>query len=510
MYKKISIVTFSAIVSLLTLALYNIPFFQFVLEHADFEPASRFFLVGTLVVVMLLLNFMLTYLFVYSTRMFGRTVLALLSIISATAVYFVFTYSTLITDSMIGNVFNTRWSEASAFFSWSLFGFIAVCGVLPALFILLWPIEYGNKKRMGIYSGSALGISLVLLGINFDKTLWIGTYDTELGGLVMPYSYIVNTCRLYSARHDKQVEEILLPDAKITDTQKTAVVLVIGESARRANFQLYGYERETNPLLSQRDDLHVLKANACATYTTAGCKAILEPQDSGDLYEILPNYAFRTGVDVSWRTANWGEPPVHIEEYLTHKDLAELYPEADKDHDAILFAGLRERILQSTKDKILIVLHTSTSHGPKYFKQYPDTFCRFTPVPENVEESNKALDKLVNSYDNTIVYTDYLLNSLIDTLSTLTDYQRAMIYISDHGESLGEGDLFMHGVPMLMAPRQQIEIPFLVWLSDNFRTIKTNGLPETLDQHHIYHSVLNLLSIESPAYKAEWDIFAKQ
>ena len=80
------------------------------------------------------------------------------------------------------------------------------------------------------------------------------------------------------------------------------MVLVIGESARKANFQFYGYERNTNPRLAKQEGLKVFQATACATYTTAGTKAILEPQNSDDLYEMLPNYAFRTGVDVSWRT----------------------------------------------------------------------------------------------------------------------------------------------------------------------------------------------------------------
>jgi lipid A ethanolaminephosphotransferase len=164
------------------------------------------------------------------------------------------------------------------------------------------------------------------------------------------------------------------------------VVLVIGESARKANFQLYGYQRDTNPLLSQQQGLKVYQANSCATYTTAGCKAILEPKNSDDLYELLPNYAFRMGVDVSWRTSNWGEPPIHIDEYLTDSELAEKYPEADSRYDGILFAALRQRIESSRKNKVLIILHTSTSHGPQYASKYPKKFEVYKPVAKNVEE----------------------------------------------------------------------------------------------------------------------------
>jgi len=344
--------------------------------------------------------------------------------------------------------------------------------------------------------------------MHISQTLWISQHDTELGGLLQPWSYVVNICRVASFTHDEQAEEIKLADGRITDEEKTVVVLVIGESARKANFQLYGYQRETNPLLAKREDLKVYQATSCATYTTAGTKAILEPQNSDDLYELLPNYAYRTGVDVTWRTSNWGEPPIHIEEYLTNEQLGELYPDENIYHDAILLKGLRERITSSQKNKVLVILHTSTSHGPKYADKYPKAFEVYKPVARNVEEGEKNIDWLVNAYDNTIRYTDYLLDSLITTLSTMNDWHSAMIFISDHGESLGENKMFMHGLPMKLAPKEQYEIPFLVWTSEDFRTYKPDSeLPEVLEQHYIFHSVLNLLSIESPAYNKDFDIF---
>ena len=136
--------------------------------------------------------------------------------------------------------------------------------------------------------------------------------------------------------------------------------------------------------------------------------------------ELLPNYAYRTGVDVTWRTSNWGEPPIHIEEYLTNEQLGELYPDENIYHDAILLKGLRERITSSQKNKVLVILHTSTSHGPKYADKYPKAFEVYKPVARNVEEGEKNIDWLVNAYDNTIRYTDYLLDSLTIPSATPT------------------------------------------------------------------------------------------
>ena len=248
------------------------------------------------------------------------------------------------------------------------------------------------------------------------------------------------------------------------------------------------------------------QATACATYTTAGAKAILEPKISDDLYELLPNYAFRTGVDVSWRTSNWGEPPIHIDEYLTNEELGTRYPGENIYYDGILLKGLRERIASSNKNKVLIILHTSTSHGPKYSNKYPQEFEVYKPVAQNVEEGQKNIGMLVNAYDNTIRYTDFLVDSLINTLRAMEDWHSAMIFISDHGESLGENKMFMHGLPMKLAPKEQYEIPFLVWTSEGFRDYKSD-LPAVLEQHYIFHSVLNLLSIQSPAYNQDYDIF---
>ena len=505
--RPLSLFAFSSIVSIGTLLLYNIAFFRFVIDNSNESPLGVTWLTVSLVIIMLVLNFMMACLAMFCLRIVGRILMAVMAVINATAVYFILTYSVYIDATTIENVFNTRYSEASGFVSWSLWLFIFVFGILPALFCLFQPVVIGKVKKLAIYCGSSLAIILVVALLNINQTLFISQHDTELGGLLQPWSYLVNTCRVFSSQHDEQAEEIKLADGQITDHEKAVVVLVIGESARKANFQLYGYQRDTNPLLSKQEGLKVYQANACATYTTAGTKAILEPIDSGDLYELLPNYAFRTGVDVSWRTYNWGEPPIHIDEYLTDVDLGKMYPDVNRDYDGILFAGLRERILSSKKDKVLIILHTSTSHGPKYADKCPEEFYVYQPV-----------DNLVNAYDNTIRYTDFLLDGLINTLRGLTDWHTAMIFISDHGESLGENNMFMHGLPMKLAPKEQYEIPFLVWTSDNFRRYKPTAqsqdalageLPAVLEQHYIFHSVLNLLSIQSPAYNEELDIFIK-
>ena len=279
-------------------------------------------------------------------------------------------------------------------------------------------------------------------------------------------------------------------------------MLIIGESARRDRFSLYGYERETNPLLA-KDTVTALIANAAATYTTAGVKAILDHAETNKLYEILPNYLYRNGVDVLWRTTNWGEPPVHIEKYHQVEQIKERYPEANTEYDEVLLTGLKEEINSSTNNKVFVVLHTSTSHGPTYNKKYPAEFEKFTPVCNTVEMSKADPTELNNAYDNSILYTDYLIHSTIEVLRGVTDRSCCVLFVSDHGESLGENNLYMHGVPMSMAPREQIEIPFIVWTSDKSIKIKN----QEVGQYHTFHSVLDFFGMKSPIFDENKTIF---
>lgn len=500
---------FSLVMSTVNLLFYNIPFFGFAASHSGSSLLGNIWLILSLVVVMLVLNMLVCYLLLFLFRYVGRVLIAVSHILSSACLYFILVYNTMMDDGMISNVLNTQSSEALPFITLPLILTVAFLGVLPAVYVLWQKIDYGSPKRLGIVSAAAVATLALYVGLNFNRILWFGEYDTELGGLLMPWSYTVNTCRVLSAKHKANQKEILLPEGKITDGQKTAVVLVIGESARRQNFSLYGYGRQTNPRLSAMPDVHALNARSCATYTTAGVKAMLEYKQQKTLYEILPNYLYRAGADVVWRTSNWGEPPVHIDEYEKHTVLRKRYADLpDRDYDGVLFCGLKERILGSSKPKVFIVLHTGTSHGPSYNLHYPERFEQFKPVAESVEEGRNDQVKLFNAYDNSVLYTDYLLANLIDTLRTLTDWNTAVMFVSDHGESLGENGIYMHGVPMSIAPREQFEIPFLVWTSPRFRRLKVQT--GEIEQHAVFHSVLNLLSVQSEIYDPEKDLFVKE
>lgn len=499
--QKRSITLISALLSIYTLLAYHYPLFKVIVENLEGGFNGVIITVG-FAVLMLATNFFFYNLLLYLTRTVGKWITAFTLIGDAIMLYFVNTYDVLVTDSMMGNVFNTRYSEASGYFSLSAVLYVVFLGILPATLLILQQIDYKSLKRFGINTGIALATMVAMVAININNFTWIDRHATKLGSLLMPWSYTVNSVRYYNAERKRNQKEILLPDATITNSRKEVVVLLIGESARSQNFSLYGYEKKTNPLL-ENQAVTALTAKSAATYTTAGVKAILDHKPTDKLYEILPNYLYRAGVDVVWRTANWGEPPVHIEKYQKVADLKAAYPDADDGYDGILTVGLKEVVESSAADKVLIVLHTSTSHGPTYYSKYPSEFEHFTPVCTTVEMAKAVPEELINAYDNTILYTDYLVNEVIESMKSLTDYRSCVMFISDHGESLGENNLYMHGVPMAMAPKEQVEIPFIVWTSDSskIKAIDKAG------QYHIFHSTMDFLSIDSPVYDSQMSIF---
>lgn len=499
--RPISLAMMSGLLSIFTLLAFHFPFFKDVVSNVE-AGFNRVLIVSSMIIIMLALNYFIYYLILFLGRFAGKCIIALMMIANASCFYFICTYNVLIDRDMMGNFYNTQFSEASSFLSWEMAAYIIFLGILPGVMLFLKKIEYGSWKKSAANVAIAIAAILVAVGCNMKNFTWIDKQAPVLGSRLMPWSYIVNSFRYYSHWKKINQKETLLPDATFNDS-RDVVILVIGESARSQNFSLYGYERETNPLM-KADSVTALKAKASDTYTTATVKAILQHKRSRTLYEILPNYLYRNGVDVIWRTSNWGTPPIHINKKYTKKQLADMYPECDGRYDGILLAGLKEEIEASASDKIFISLHTYTSHGPSYFSNTPEEFKTFTPECRTVEMSQADRSELINAYDNTIIYTDYLIHCIIEMLREMPERRACVIFISDHGESLGEKNLYMHGVPLSMAPDEQIKIPFIVWTSDPSMRIKEL---ESAGHHNIYHTTLRFLGAQTEVYDPEKDIF---
>ena len=236
--KKISLTVMSAVLSVFTLIAYHWPFFRLVTDNVKGD-LNGVLITVSLVVLMLALNFFFYTLVLYLGRIVGKCLLALLFVGNAVCLYFINTYQVLVTDKMMGNVFNTQYSEASGFFSGQALLYILFLGILPAVYLFMQKTDYGKPKRFFAGAGLSLGLALLIAFGNMTNWPWIDRHATKLGSLLMPWSYTVNSIRFYNAEKKRNRKAIPLPDARIATPGKDVCVLIIGESARRENFSLY-------------------------------------------------------------------------------------------------------------------------------------------------------------------------------------------------------------------------------------------------------------------------------
>jgi len=185
-------------------------------------------------------------------------------------------------------------------------------------------------------------------------------------------------------------------------------------------------------------------------------------------------------------------------------------------YDEGLLAPLPDLIRRSGKD-LVIILHQKGSHGPAYAKRYPQGFGRFGPACDTVELERCARDSIVAAYDNTILYTDHVLGETINLLRKAEQEEgvdTAMLYFSDHGESLGEGNMYLHGAPYFLAPREQTHVPMILWMSKGFGerfrlepTCLQARKDQALSHDNIFHSVLGMLDVDTAVLNPKLDIF---
>jgi lipid A ethanolaminephosphotransferase len=173
---------------------------------------------------------------------------------------------------------------------------------------------------------------------------------------------------------------------------------------------------------------------------------------------------------------------------------------------------LEEKIKNQNKN-MMIVLHMMGSHGPSYYQRYPEAFRKFMPTCDTSDIQKCSHEEIVNTYDNTILYTDFILSSVIDIAKKFSDRKIAIIFVSDHGQSLGENGTYLHGLPYAIAPQEQKHIPVMLWLSDVAQNRidhacmkeKANNIPILHD--HIFHSVIGLMQIKTSLLDQSLDIF---
>lgn len=515
-YWQVSTGKFIVITTLVNMIIYHMPLYTFTLVNLDYWSLYGVLTFITLLVIIFMSTTTILFLLVILTQHLLKPVLILIALGNSIALYFVSTYQIILDRSMMGNVFNTNFVEATSYLHPKLFIYCFVFGILPSWLLLKTRIQYTTRFRL---IPPVFAIIIVCLGwIYFVSStwLWFDQNSKKLGGAIMPWSYVVNAIRHHAVQLKVSQKQTLLPPATFSGNEKTVVILVIGESARAQNFSLYGYDKPTNPLLAQSDVIALNNAIACATYTTASINCMLSHTDTSSgfyhQYETLPSYLQRHGIDVIWRTNNWGEPPMNVQDFHRGSDLRGTCEGSGCGYDEVLLSGLAKRIQSSKRQKIFVVLHQTGSHGPSYYTKYPKQFETFKPTCKSVELHKCTNQELINAYDNTILYTDYFLSETIHLLEKLKETSTMLMYVSDHGESLGEYGLYLHGTPFSIAPDVQKKVPFIIWMSDKFiaqKGLSNATFPRKNNHTHknIFHSIMTAFDMHSEVYNEQFDIF---
>lgn len=470
-----------------------------------------------------------------SSRWTVKPLLAALAVASALATHYMQAYGILLDPSMLRNVLHTDPAEAQEQLSWTLIPHLALYAGLPLLLLSRvrvvprsWPRALG--LRLATWLG-VLAVGAAALLIVFPQLAALMRNQREVRYLITPgnvmWSVSANLVR--DARGAARPREAIGLDARpgpamAARRKPLVVVLVVGETARAANWGLAGYARQTTPELARWPVVSFSQVTSCGTSTEVSLPCMFAPVGRRDYDEArirgsqsLLHVLDRAGVSVHWRDNQSGCKGVC--EGLPFDEVSSLrLPGLCNDGrclDEGLLHGLEDRLAHAQGSQLL-VLHQLGNHGPSYFRRYPPAFARFQPACNQDDLRQCSREEIVNAYDNALLYTDHVLATLMARLQArASQVDSAVIYVSDHGESLGENRLYLHGVPYAIAPQEQTRVPMLMWLSSG--AARDGGLDEAClrrraaqpaSHDHLFHTLLGLLDVHTSLYEASLDLTA--
>ncbi len=476
---------------------------------------------------------MLLVISVLAVRRLQKPVLVALLITAGITSYYVDVLGVVVDREMIQNAMTTTFAESKHLITAQFIAHVFLYGVLPSLLVLWVRIRRAPLVRSVIGTGVVAALSVALLvGLLFTNLKAYSTVlraDEELMGSVQPLAPMGGALR-YAKMMFKSTRIVVSPtgrDAKpgpfLTSVEKPVLmVIVAGETGRAQNWSLGGYERDTNPELAKRDIIYYPNASSCGTATATSLPCMFSPltmaeysYEGGLSNENLLDVLMHAGFDVEWWDNNTGDKnigdrlPVRPRTMKAEDGAEFCFPECI---DGVFLQDLQEKADTITKNTA-IVLHQIGSHGPSYWLRYPTDQERFAPACKTPELTECSTEEIVNAYDNTIAYTDTFLAQVIDQLDASDRVIPAMYYVSDHGESLGEGGLYLHGTPYFMAPEYQTRVPMVLWMSQRFRDslgvdadcLKAKAA-EPVSHDNMFSTVLGMVDVTTTAKDEALDL----
>ena len=462
-----------------------------------------------------------------SSRYTTKPLLILTLLVSSFTTYFMNSYNVVIDDSMIRNALQTDIHESLDLLSFKLFVYVLFLGILPSYLVYKTQIIYKPwKKELLAKLKSLLTAFLVAL-------LCVGAFGKYYASFFREHKvlrfYSNPTYWIYSIgwymqdslKNKNHTFKQIGLDAKIeNNTTRKIIFMIVGEAARADHFSLNGYKRQTNPKLQTESLINFENMYSCGTSTAYSVPCMFSPYNRSDYsYQkakytenVLDVLKHTNKVAILWRDNNSDSKGVALrvpyEDYKTPKN----NPVCDEECRDIGMLQELDTFIQNNKDKhILIVLHQMGNHGPAYYKRYTKPYEKFTPVCKTNQLEQCSKESIANAYDNALLYSDNFLDATIQLAKKYSSADTAVLYMSDHGESLGENGIYLHGLPYFIAPDAQKHIGAFLWLNERFvgdlNTTKiASKKTKKLSHDYLFHTLLGLFGVKTKVYNPSLDI----
>ncbi|WP_145592530.1 phosphoethanolamine transferase EptA [Yersinia bercovieri] len=501
-----------------------------------FDSSESYFFAATIpLVIFCALNIIFSLLAVPLLR---KPLIILFLLGGAAANYFMFSYGAVIDANMMQNAFETNAQEATALFTPRMALWLLVLGITPAIIICFVRIQATRPwwYMLGLRAANILLSAVIIMLV---ATLFYKDYaslirnNKSIVKMLTPSNFVSGSFQF--ARHKYFASNMSLvrigEDAHkgpvISGQQKrTLVILVVGETARAENFSLGGYGRATNPRLQKQDVTYFKNASSCGTETAISVPCMFSnmPRKNYDAtlashQEGLMDILARAGLNVLWRENDGGCKGAC--DRTPHQDVTQLQLTTDCENGVCLDNALLYKLdnyINGLQGDGVIVLHQMGSHGPAYYRRSTPEFRQFAPTCDSNQIQDCTAQELVNTYDNSILYTDAMLDNTIKLLQQQSArFNTALVYLSDHGESLGENGMYLHGTPYMFAPGQQTHIPFLMWLSPEYtksygidrQCLAKSAQHDEISQDNLFHTLLGMMNIQTNEYQSGMDLLEK-
>ena len=457
------------------------------------------------------------------------------------AQHFMLSYGVVMDTAMLANTLQTDPREVRDLIGWLFAGNLLLVVAVPALLVVVVPVTRTPWwpqlwKNAALFFG-AVAATLVSMFAMYGpvaplvrNNMHLRYIVNPIGGLTSAATIAIGPLLKKSDRLVPIAAGVALGPSYAAGGKPPLLVVVVGETARADHFGLNGYARDTTPELAALGVLSFHDMRSCGTDTRDSVPCMFSPLGKADFekrkaeHENLLDLLQAAGLAVLWLDNQAGckevcaRVPTATTADLTGDAAARLCLDGECFDDAML-VGLDERIATLPEERrkrgVVLVMHQMGSHGPAYFKRSPPALKRFMPECTNTTLGQCDPAQLVNAYDNTIATTDHFLAATIAWLKGKDDSATGLLYMSDHGESLGELGIFLHGLPYRIAPEAQKHVPFVAWLGDALPARRgldaaclRGRLDAPLSHDNLYHVVLGLLDVTTPTYDLGLDAFA--